>query len=669
MAFRAIESRVAGIRAPLRVKLQIGFLLVIGVLLVTGVVSLVAIAGIREQTLDLERMDASVHLALGLDHSIVLQEHLSSMFLLTAEDGYDTKLVAEQKRFRELLGQLGAKGATRPEIAGIEEAFGRYERAANSVRQLRRAGQEAEAQQTHVAQEHTIAHQIEILTKALVRRMGTLQEGKHQEIVTAQRWSTWTMAGFFAFSVALALVLGAVLSRSILRPVRRVHIALERIAQGEFVTIDDVVNHDELGSLVSNVNRMSQRLADLYARERHTAQALGEQLAALDDTQAQLRQAQKMEAVGRLAGGVAHDFNNLLTVIGGRASLLLAQLPARDAARRHVELITKTADRASALTQQLLAFSRKQLLQPRVLDLSALVEGIVPMLRRLIGEQIDLVTQPGPLGCVKADPTQLEQVILNLAVNARDAMPNHGTLTIEIRPARPGEVPGPESPADGPGVCLVVRDSGVGMSSEVQTHVFEPFFTTKGPGKGTGLGLATVYGIVKQSGGYVWISSEPGQGTTVTIWLPEVEGSEDALGVSRGEIAPSPGDETILLVEDETDVRDFAREVLQSFGYTVLEARDGEDALRLDEERGQPLQLVLTDVVMPKLGGRELAERLARRHPEMRVLYMSGYTDDALGDQGVLAASALLLPKPFTPQELARRVRQALDGSAIAVGL
>ena len=401
------------------------------------------------------------------------------------------------------------------------------------------------------------------------------------EMLAAQRWTTGAVVGFVVFSVALALMLGSILASSILHPVRKMDAALERIAQGDFVMLDDVVNRDELGSLVNNLNRTSRQLSELYAKQRQTAQALEEQLAALERTQAQLRQAQKMEAVGRLAGGVAHDFNNLLTVITGRAALLLMELPADDPKRRDIDLITQTADRASALTRQLLALSRKQVLQPRILDLNELVESLEPILRRLIGEHIELHVLPAAgAAAVKADPTQIEQVILNLTTNARDAMPRGGTLTIELSQVPAGQLQFDEGDHVGPGVSLVVRDSGTGMTPDVQAHTFEPFFTTKEPGKGTGLGLATVYGIIKQSGGYVSVESELGHGTTFMIWLPLVENPAPLDGPSRGSAELREGRETILLVEDEDGVRELAREVLQGHGYTVIEARDGESALR-----------------------------------------------------------------------------------------
>ncbi len=388
----------------------------------------------------------------------------------------------------------------------------------------------------------------------------------------------------------------------------------------------------------------------------------------LSQTQDQLAQASKMEAVGHLAGGVAHDFNNLLMVIMGRSELLLAGLDTGDPNRPALELIEQTAIRAADLTRQLLAFSRKQVLQPRVLDLNAVVSNMSEMLRRLIGEDIALVTVLGPaLGHVKADRGQIEQIIMNLAVNARDAMPHGGRLTLETAnvdldaayarkhvEARPG-----------PHVMLALSDTGIGMDPKTQARIFEPFFTTKGPRKGTGLGLAMVYGIVKQSGGNIWVYSEPGQGTTFKIYLPRIE---EAIESAQGRSALAPplrGMETVLLVEDEDAVRDLARDILQARGYTVLEARHGAEALRISEQHPGPIHLMLTDVVMPEMIGRELADRLAVLRPETKVLYMSGYTDNAVVHHGVLDPGTIFLQKPFTAAVLARKVREILDSRAI----
>jgi len=380
----------------------------------------------------------------------------------------------------------------------------------------------------------------------------------------------------------------------------------------------------------------------------------------------QLRQAQKMEAVGRLAGGVAHDFNNLLMVIKGHTELLLENLREHDWHYRKVEQIHKAAERAAALTRQLLAFSRMQVLQPKVVDLNAVVTEMSKMLPRLIGEDIELsIGTSLNLGRVKADPGQMEQVILNLAVNARDAMPRGGKIVIETTNCELDEVYARRHPPMQAGryVMLAVTDTGIGMDAETQAHIFEPFFTTKEMGKGTGLGLATVYGVVKQSGGFIWVYSEPGRGTTFKIYLPRVdEGVESARTEKAAAEAPE-GSETVLLVEDERDVRDVAREFLMLGGYTVLEAKNGAEAIEMARRHPDPIHLLVTDMVMPGMGGRELAAQLAPLRPEMKVVYMSGYTEYASTRQGDIDHNAVLLTKPFTRGDLARTVREALQAN------
>ncbi len=385
-------------------------------------------------------------------------------------------------------------------------------------------------------------------------------------------------------------------------------------------------------------------------------------------TEENLRQAQKMEAVGRLAGGVAHDFNNLLTVITGYSDILLQQMKADDPARGPVAEIGAAAGRAASLTGQLLAFSRKQVLRPRVLDLNALVASAAKMLGRLIGEDIELATDlaPGALA-VRADPGQVEQVLMNLAVNARDAMPRGGRLRIHTRAVErggPEPLPGREG-EPGRYVLLEVSDTGCGMPPEVRDRLFEPFFTTKEVGKGTGLGLATVYGIVTQSGGAIDVASAPGQGTTFTIYLPKPPGLGAAADPGPADAAePAGGRETVLLVEDEDGVRGLAGQALSGRGYTVLEARGGTEALALAERHPGGIDVLVTDVVMPGLGGVALARRLAEARPGLRVLYMSGYTDSVLFRHGVEQDAINYLWKPFKPLELVRRVREVLDAPA-----
>jgi PAS domain S-box-containing protein len=386
----------------------------------------------------------------------------------------------------------------------------------------------------------------------------------------------------------------------------------------------------------------------------------------LGESEELLLQSQKMEAVGRLAGGIAHDFNNLLTVITGYSGLALDQLGNGHALRRDIEQIADAATRAVTVTGQLLAFSRRQMLQPRAVDLNVVVRETESLLRRLIGEDIELVTRLEPgLAYVFADPGQLEQVILNLAVNARDAMPRGGTLTLATKALELG--PGADAPAEpAPGhyAALTVTDTGHGMDDDTRGHVFEPFFTTKEKGKGTGLGLATAYGIVKQTGGDITVDSQPGRGTTFTIALP-VDTSGARLPEARPDREHARGGvETILLAEDEELVRDLITEMLELRGYTVLSAGDGIEALDVAAEHSGAIDLLVTDVVMPRLSGRELAEHVARDHPGMRVLYISGYTDDAVLRHGVLEAHTPFLQKPFTAEALARAVRVAIDVAA-----
>jgi len=371
--------------------------------------------------------------------------------------------------------------------------------------------------------------------------------------------------------------------------------------------------------------------------------------------------------VGRLAGGVAHDFNNLLMAILGYSDMTLKSLPAADPAHKHIREIRTAGERAAALTRQLLAFSRKQTLQPQVLDLNDLIANLSKMLRRLIGEDVHLTTTfDSDLGRVKADPGQVEQVITNLAVNARDAMPEGGTLTIVTTNEELDELYASQHSEVTPGryVLLAISDTGTGMTDEVKAHLFEPFFTTKAQGKGTGLGLASVYGIVKQSDGHINVYSELGHGTTFKVYLPRVE--ETATAAERRE-APAEfprGTETILLVEDEDQVRNLARMVLEECGYTVLAANNGPDAVQLAGRNEGRIQLLLTDVIMPEMGGRVLAPLLATLNPGIKVVYMSGYTDTQIIRQDLLAAGSHFLQKPFSPEVLARTVRQVLDAPA-----
>ncbi|HEX6558682.1 MAG TPA: PAS domain S-box protein [Longimicrobiales bacterium] len=377
----------------------------------------------------------------------------------------------------------------------------------------------------------------------------------------------------------------------------------------------------------------------------------------------QLRQAQKIEAVGRLAGGIAHDFNNLLTAIRGHVELLLAEVAHDTPIYSDVEEIRKAAERAAALTHQLLAFSRRQILQPSIIEVDQIVRDMETLFRRLIGEDIRLATHLRSGARIRADRGQIEQVLMNLAVNARDAMPNGGSLTIETRLFTIDEefMRAHEGSRPGPNVQLLVKDTGFGMDPDTLSHVFEPFFTTKELGKGTGLGLATVYGIIKQSGGYITVESGPETGTSFSILLPVVNESASAPRAPTAQTGVSANGETVLVAEDEDAVRALASRILRKRGYHVLEARHGAEALEIAERHDGEIHLLLTDVVMPALGGRELGERLRRLRPRVKVLFMSGYTDDALLQRGMLQGSSSFLEKPFTPDGLARKVREVLE--------
>ncbi len=410
----------------------------------------------------------------------------------------------------------------------------------------------------------------------------------------------------------------------------------------------DYVLKDRLGALAVRVRRALEEF-----EERRRRELLEEQL----------RQAQKAEAIGRLAGGVAHDFNNLLTVINGCAEFSLEQLPHDHPVSENLLEIRQTARRAADLTRQLLAFGRKQILASKVIDLNAVVAGMEKMLRRLIGEDINLVLALHPqLGRVKADTGQIEQVIMNLAINARDAMPEGGTLTLETQNLELDDAyaRAHTSVQPGPHVMLAVSDTGAGMDHDTLGHVFEPFFTTKGPGKGTGLGLATVYGIVKQSGGNTSVYSEVRRGTTFKVYLPQTEAPLDATTTGNPRVSLR-GTETILLVEDEKAVRVLARRILERNGYTVLEAEGGIQAIERVEQHEGPIHLLVTDVVMPRMGGAAVVEGVSALRPGIKALYVSGYAPTAVVHHGIVDPAAPFLEKPFTPGTLAAKVREVLD--------
>ncbi len=415
-----------------------------------------------------------------------------------------------------------------------------------------------------------------------------------------------------------------------------------------------------VGSSIFSLEKEQQISFILDLTERKRAEA------ALHRSEENLRQAQKMEAIGNLAGGIAHDFNNLLSLILGYSSLLENDLTTIDPKRMYAAEISAAAMRAGGLTRQLLAFSRKQVLQPKVVDLNAILTGVEGMLRRLIGEDLELNVIADPsLGTTRVDPGQVEQIVINLAVNGRDAMPHGGKLTLETANVElDAQYAAENGGVAGPHVMLSVTDTGVGMDQATQARMFEPFFTTKEVGKGTGLGLATVFGIVQQSEGSIWVSSSPGKGTCFKIYFPRTgEPAADLHESPAPERTPRAGSETILLVEDDESVRTLARTLLQRCGYDVVEAQSGGDALLICEDPGLTIHLLLTDVIMPRMNGAQLAERLCPLRPWMKVLFMSGYADDSIVHHGILDPGVALLEKPITLETLTRKVREVLDGA------
>src|SRR5579875_148771 len=439
--------------------------------------------------------------------------------------------------------------------------------------------------------------------------------------------------------------------------------ALKRVRKGESVPPFETVRRRKDGTEV----HVSVSISPIRERD---GRIVGASLICRDVSERkrlerQVVQSQKMEAIGQLAGGVAHDFNNLLTIINGYSELLLNRLPAGDPMRQLLSEINRAGERAGTLTRQLLAFSRQQVLEPRVLDLNAVVSDTEKMLRRLIGEDVILTYVPSPTAQpVKIDPGQMEQILMNLAVNARDAMPQGGRITIETRSVTLDEQYVQSHPDVRPGqhALLAVSDTGFGMDDATKARIFEPFFTTKGPGKGTGLGLATVYGIVKQSGGYIWVYSEVGHGTTFKIYLPLVAEEVERPSPDQDKKITAAGSETVLLVEDEQNVRELVADYLRGAGYQVLEAEDGDHALKAASAHKGPIHILVTDVVMPHMSGPELAAKLTDARPAMKVLFISGYTDDTVFRHGVLEGGVAYLQKPFNLKAVSQKIREVLSG-------
>jgi len=469
----------------------------------------------------------------------------------------------------------------------------------------------------------------------------------------------------FIFAGVLLLLIYWAVVRWVRQPLSKI---METLKRNDPKRIEGLCSdRSEFGELARTTQKFFEQ-RDNLVREMEERRATEE---ALRKSEEELRHSQKMEAVGRLAGGVAHDFNNLLTAIIGYAELIATRTSSNSLAKQNAELIRKAGEQAAALTRQLLAFSRKQILQPKVIDLNTLVVEMERLLRRVIGERFDLQSHPNAEnGRVKADPSQLEQVVLNLGVNARDAMPRGGKLIIRTENVTLDRSEAAQlSAALKPGeyVMLSVTDNGAGMDEATMSHIFEPFFTTKGPGKGTGLGLATVYGIVSQTGGGISVESEPGKGSIFRIYLPVESAPVDYTRVPLAPIEKSDNFETVLVVEDEEIVRELVCEVLEHQGYNVICARDGIEALRVADEFDGEIHLLVTDVIMPQMNGHELAAKLCALRPDMKVLYVSGYSDTDIDDHGTLDPRHELLQKPFTPQTLARKIHEVIREGQYAV--
>ncbi|MDQ6626026.1 MAG: ATP-binding protein [Verrucomicrobiota bacterium] len=478
------------------------------------------------------------------------------------------------------------------------------------------------------------------------------------------RASQRQLVSLILFSLVLLLLLTTSLLLWVTRPLRRI---MDSLRRNDAAPIEPMCQDtSEFGELARTTKKFFEQRDNLFREieERRMTQE------ALRNSEEELRHSQKMEAVGRLAGGVAHDFNNLLTAIIGYAELISSRRGGDPQVSQQADLIRKAGEQAATLTRQLLAFSRKQLLQPRVIDLNELVVDMEKLLRRVIGERFDLRTLPeASIGRVMADPTQIEQVILNLGVNARDAMPTGGKLVIRTANVQLDKWQAPQisnSLKPGDYVELSVTDSGYGMDEETKAHIFEPFFTTKGPGKGTGLGLATVYGVVRQSGGGITVETHPGKGTTFRIYLPQETSPADLIKQPPEPMLKSQNFETVLVAEDEEIVRELVCDVLAEQGYNVMCACDGSDAIAKANKYNGKIHLLVTDVIMPNMNGQELALHLLALRPEMKVLYVSGYSDNDIGEHGVLDPTIDLLQKPFTPQTLARKIRDVIQENSYA---
>jgi signal transduction histidine kinase len=654
-ALAPLARWIAHIRAPLSAKILGAFLPIIVLLLAIVVVSLLTIASIEHQVAELHRLDQAVGLARGLDYSILAQEHLSSMFVLTGEELYYTKLRAERERFRNTVAELASHGMPAGVGGAIGSSFAQYVEASEEVVAAKVGGRHARAQRVHVEREHVLAHAIETHTRAQVARFQDERQEAMMRILGEQRRITWTVAGFFLFALILSVGLGSVLARSIVIPIQSVHATLQRIAGGEFGALVEVTSRDELGSLGANVNRMSQQLAQLYARERRTAEELQAQVEALQRAQAQLIQAERLRALGEMAGGVAHDFNNLLAVVLGQGEFVVAKL-GRGAmslpeVQQRLQIIRQAALDGAETVRRLLEFTRGT---PR--DSEAQATDVVGLFTSVLaaaeprwkdeanvhGREIEVVTDFQDVPPVLISPAELREVLLNLVFNALDAMPENGRLTLTCRASRDR-------------AYLSVGDTGCGIPSHVLPRIFEPFFTTKGP-QSSGLGLSVSYGIVHRHGGDLEVESRPGEGTVFTIRLRLTPAGMPA-APEPVPTRPAARRLRVLVVDDEDVLRATLCDICADAGHEVFEARGAREALDLLATR--EVDVVCTDLGMPGMNGWHLADEIRERWPHLRVGLMTGWGVRIEPHEVQAHNVHFLIPKPFSLDEILEALNSA----------
>jgi signal transduction histidine kinase len=719
---RPVVDLVARIPISVHMKLFIGFLAGSLLILAMAGLNLIVIEQMNQKVNERSYLQESLDRARQMDHLVTSQSHYRAMALLTPAEFWNDEITLAKMEFSEHLARLEALKEANHQgrdksFGGITEINERYAQSSERVLGLYQSGDLDGALKLHIDEEHLISHELEgamreVIADANLRRAAALEGFQaDKELLTRIVW------GFSLISLLTAMLLGLAISWAFIRPLRIIDRMVASIAGGDFTQRVKVTNGDEFGQLGQNINSMSGKLSSLYnkvqleLKERMQAEAalldaranlevkveertrqlqsaneqLHQEISDRQYIEEQLLQAQKMDALGRLVGGIAHDFNNLLTPIMGYAQMGVTALPPGHDVTNYFQEIHNAAERGGGLIRQLLVFSRQQAIELKTINLNDVLANVDQMLRRLIREDTQLVTVLAPdLGLVKADAGLIEQVLMNLVINACDAMPDGGVVTIEtcnvetcnvetcnieICEAAPGDI---EAAAKGvapgrPGVLLSVSDTGTGMTEEIKSHIFEPFFTTKEVGRGTGLGLSICYGIVEQINGRIEVASEPDRGTVFKLLLEGVE--EEINSVTESPVAnPLPrGIETVVLAEDDLLVRRFVSRILRELGYTVLEAANGSEALgvlSIHSELKDPapeIGLLLSDVGMPEMDGIELARRVRVKYPNIPVILVSGHLDHTVPENRAFYDETFFLQKPFTPMELALRIREVLD--------